>query len=238
MRKKLLALGLCTSLCLAGCTNSPEEVVSPQVTAEEVVAEGENSITENVDITTADEAITRLKEGNQRFVNDASENVNVTSERREQLLEGQNPYAVVISCSDSRVTPTAVFNVGLGELFDVRIAGNVLDSDALGSIEYGVEHCEVPLVVVMGHESCGAVTAAYDILQNGTEVEGNINSLMDKILPNIQEATSLDDAIADNALAVKEQVEEDEIVKEYIEAGKVKVVLAHYSLDGKVTFEE
>lgn len=238
MRKKLLALGMCASLCLAGCSTSQNNNVATNNQAGVESEESVNYITENVDITTPEKALERLKEGNERFVNDQSEVVNVTSERRAQLLEGQNPYAVVVSCSDSRVTPTAVFNVGLGELFDVRIAGNVLDDDALGSIEYGVEHCEAPLVVIMGHESCGAVTAAYDILQNGTEVEGHINALMDKILPNIQESETLENAIEDNAIAVKKQVEEDEIVKEFIEEGKVKVVLAHYALDGSVTFEE
>ena len=100
-----------------------------------------------------------LEDGNERFLNDKSELRNVNSERRDELKEGQSPYAVIVSCSDSRVTPTTVFNAGLGEIFDIRIAGNVVDDDALGSIEYGAEHLHSPLIVVMGHQSCGAVTS-------------------------------------------------------------------------------
>ena len=183
------------------------------------------------------EALERLKEGNERFLSDHSELINVTSERRNELVEGQNPYAVVISCGDSRVTPATVFNVGLGEIFSIEIAGNVVDEDALGSVKYAVEHLQSPLVVVMGHESCGAVTATYDKVKNGTPVEGNINAIVDKIESHIAGAESLDDAIQKNADAVKKQVEEDEIVKQLVDEGKVKVVKAYYSLDGSVKFE-
>lgn len=224
MRKKFLGLLFAASMCLVACNNSSTETASLK--------------TENVEITNADDALTRLKEGNERFVNNKSELINVSDERRTQLKDGQSPYAVVLSCSDSRVTPTAIFNVGLGEIFDVRVAGNVVDDDALGSIEYGAEHCGSPLLIIMGHESCGAVTAAYDAVQNGTKAEGKIASLVNKINPNIQEAASLDEAITCNTEAVYNQVMEDEIVKELVEEGKLKVVKAHYDLDGHVTFEE
>ncbi len=111
-----------------------------------------------------------LKDGNARFVTDTSILRNVNQERRDYLKSGQNPYAVIVSCSDSRVTPTTVFNAGLGEIFDVRLAGNVVDDDALGSIEYAVEHLNTPLVVVMGHQSCGAVTATYNEVVKGEKV--------------------------------------------------------------------
>lgn len=230
MRKKFYVLMLSAALCMAGCNSTDKGT-------ENVVKEEANYITENVKITNAGEALKRLEEGNQRFVNNQSELINVTEERREELLEGQSPYAVVLSCSDSRVTPTAIFNVGLGELFDVRVAGNVVDDDAMGSIEYGVEHCQAPLLVIMGHESCGAVTAAYDVMQNGTETEGKIKCLVDKITPSIQNATSLEEAIDMNTEAVYQQVMEDEIVEELVSEGKLKVVKAHYDLDGKVSFE-
>ena len=108
---------------------------------------------------------------------------NVNQERRDSLKDGQNPYAVIVSCSDSRVTPTTVFNAGLGEIFDVRLAGNVVDDDALGSIEYAVEHLNTPLVVVMGHQSCGAVTATYNEVVKGEKVTGNMESFVEKITP-------------------------------------------------------
>lgn len=235
MHKKLTTIIISLSLLLTGCkstTNNDTSPFTPKNT--DIISEYK---TENVTINNYDDALVRLKDGNARFLNDKSQLINVTSERRNELLDGQNPYAVVISCSDSRVTPTTIFNVGLGEIFDIRIAGNVVDSDALGSIEYGVEHLHSPLIVVMGHEKCGAVTAAYDKVKNGTAVEGNINSIVDKIQPHITDAESLDDAIHDNTEAVKKQIEEDEIVKKLVEEGKVKIVKAHYSLDGTVTFE-
>lgn len=237
MHKKLTAIIISTSLLLTGCNNATNNGTSsstPNNTTVDIITDYK---TENVNINNYDDALARLKDGNARFLNDESLLINVTSERRNELLDGQNPYTVVVSCSDSRVTPTAVFNVGLGEIFDIRIAGNVVDSDALGSIEYGVEHLHSPLIVVMGHEKCGAVTAAYDKVKNGTAVEGNINSIVDKIQPHITDAESLDDAIHDNTEAVKKQIEEDEIVKKLVEEGKVKIVKAHYSLDGTVTFE-
>ena len=225
MKKNLSLLLLSISFCFIGCNDATtKDITSPYKT-------------ENIQISNPNDALQRLKAGNDRFFNNKSELINVTSERRNELTNGQIPYAVVVSCSDSRVTPTHVFNVGLGEIFDIRIAGNVVDKDALGSIEYGVEHLHAPLILVMGHEKCGAVTAAYDKLKKGTAVEGNINSIVDKITPNIKDSDSLDDAIHDNTESVMKQIEQDEIVKKLLDENKLKIVEAHYSLDGKVTFD-
>ena len=241
IRKKLIAASciLFTSLNLTACTtntttnNTTENQES--VTEENM---SEQYQTEDVRITNPDEALKRLKEGNDRFVNNQSKPVNISSERREQLKEGQHPYAVIVSCSDSRVTPTTVFNAGLGEIFDIRIAGNVVDDDALGSIEYGVEHTGAPLVVVMGHESCGAVTAAYDETHNNAHAEGNIEDLVEKILPSVKNAKDIDEGIHNNIDNVAKEINNDAIVKHLVDQGKVKVVRAYYSLDGKVTFME
>ena len=216
IRKKLIAASciLFTSLNLTACTtntttnNTTENQES--VTEENMSEQYE---TEDVRITNPDEALKRLK-------------------------EGQHPYAVIVSCSDSRVTPTTVFNAGLGEIFDIRIAGNVVDDDALGSIEYGVEHTGAPLVVVMGHESCGAVTAAYDETHNNAHAEGNIEDLVEKILPSVKNAKDIDEGIHNNIDNVAKEINNDAIVKHLVDQGKVKVVRAYYSLDGKVTFME
>ena len=197
---------------------------------------GMNYKTENVVITDADTALKRLQEGNDRFVNDQSVMTNVTSERRAQLQKGQKPYACVVACSDSRVTPNIIFNTGLGEIFEIRIAGNVVDDNALGSIEYAVEHLGTPLILVMGHEACGAVTAAYDNVKNGTKAEGNIESLVEEIAPAIKSSGSLNQAIGDNVVSVADQIAKDEIVNHLVHSGKVRIVEAYYSLDGKVTF--
>ena len=244
IRKKLITASciLFASLSLTACTTNTtlntttetkESVTEENMSKDNVSNEYE---TEDVRITNPDEALKRLKEGNDRFVNNESKPVNISSERREQLKEGQHPYAVVVSCSDSRVTPTTVFNAGLGEIFDIRIAGNVVDDDALGSIEYGVEHTGAPLVVVMGHESCGAVTAAYDEVHNNAHAEGNIEDLVEKILPSVKGAKDIDEAIHNNIDNVAKEIKDDDMIKDLVKENKVKIVKAYYSLDGKVTF--
>ena len=165
-------------------------------------------------------------------------NRNIYAERRESLKNGQNPYAVIVSCSDSRVTPTTVFNAGLGELFDIRLAGNVVDDDALGSIEYAVEHLNTPLIVVMGHQSCGAVTATYNEVVKGEKVSGNMESFVKKITPSVNKNGTIDDAIHTNIDMVVKEISEDKGIKTLIDQGKVKVVGAYYDLNGNVTFKE
>lgn len=235
MKLKLLILvtvvGL--SLNLVACSND----VTASNTNEQNASVNSAYKTENLDIKDADNALQKLKDGNDRFVNDKSELINVTKERRDQLMDGQNPYAVVVSCSDSRVTPNIVFNAGLGEIFDIRLAGNVVDDDALGSIEYGVAHANAPLIVVMGHESCGAVTAAYNKYTKGTAVEGNIEEIVEEIEPSINKDKTLDDAIHTNVTNVANEIKNDQTIKKLIDSGKVKVVEAYYSLDGKVQFK-
>ena len=235
MKLKLLILvtvvGL--SLNLVACSND----VTASNTNEQNTSSNLAYKTENLEIKDADNALQQLKDGNDRFVNDKSELINVTKERRDQLKDGQNPYAVVVSCSDSRVTPNIVFNAGLGEIFDIRLAGNVVDDDALGSIEYGVAHANAPLIVVMGHESCGAVTAAYNKYTKGTAVEGNIEEIVEEIEPSINKDKTLDDAIHTNVTNVANEIKNDQIIKKLIDSGKVKVVEAYYSLDGKVEFK-
>ena len=235
MKLKLLILvtvvGL--SLNLVACSND----VTASNTNEQNTSSNSAYKTENLEIKDADNALQKLKDGNDRFVNDKSELINVTKERRDQLMDGQNPYAVVVSCSDSRVTPNIVFNAGLGEIFDIRLAGNVVDDDALGSIEYGVAHENAPLIVVMGHESCGAVIAAYNKYTKGTAVEGNIEEIVEEIEPSINKDKTLDDAIYTNVTNVANEIKNDPITKKLLDSGKVKVVEAYYSLDGKVEFK-
>lgn len=238
MKRKLIAMLIVSSMFLVGCGDS----TTNNTTNKTVNNTPNGSVTEFVVIDTAvssaDEALQILKDGNARFVTDTSILRNVNKERRDSLKDGQNPYAVIVSCSDSRVTPTTVFNAGLGEIFDVRIAGNVVDDDALGSIEYAVEHLNTPLVVVMGHQSCGAVTATYNEVVKNEKVEGNMESFVEKITPSINKDGTVDDAIHNNIDAVVREISQDDIVKHLIEQGKVKVVGAYYSLDGNVTFNE
>lgn len=126
----------------------------------------------------AEDALLKLKEGHARFLSETLNPRTSNSEDRRKLSEGQHPFAVVLCCSDSRVVPEIIFDCQLGELFVIRNAGNVVDEDVLGSVEYAVEHLGCPLVVVMGHSSCGAVTATCE----GGELPGHIPALAQRIL--------------------------------------------------------
>ena len=233
MKSKLITVLIITSMMLIGCNENNNYTNTKNV---------ENSVSEfiivDTDVSSSDEALQILKEGNARFATDKSVLRNINAERRESLKNGQNPYAVIVSCSDSRVTPTTVFNAGLGELFDIRLAGNVVDDDALGSIEYAVEHLNTPLIVVMGHQSCGAVTATYNEVVKGEKVSGNMESFVKKITPSVNKNGTIDDAIHTNIDMVVKEISEDKGIKTLIDQGKVKVVGAYYDLNGNVTFKE
>lgn len=237
MKQKLIMTFIIGAMVISGCSNNE----SSTKTNEQILNNNQNAVQNIVvdtSVASADEALKMLEEGNERFLNDKSELRNVNSQRRDKLKEGQSPYAVIVSCSDSRVTPTTVFNAGLGEIFDIRIAGNVVDDYALGSIEYGIEHLHSPLIVVMGHQSCGAVTATYNKVVKGEEVEGHIEDIVEKIEPNVNAGEAIDAAIHNNINAVVKEISEDEIVKNLIDQGKVKVIGAYYDLNGKVTFNK
>ena len=233
MKSKLITVLIITSMMLIGCNENNNSTNTKNV---------ENSVSEfiivDTDVSSSDEALQILKAGNARFATDKSVLRNINAERRESLKNGQNPYAVIVSCSDSRVTPTTVFNAGLGELFDIRLAGNVVDDDALGSIEYAVEHLNTPLIVVMGHQSCGAVTATYNEVVKGEKVSGNMESFVKKITPSVNKNGTIDDAIHTNIDMVVKEISEDKGIKTLIDQGKVKVVGAYYDLNGNVTFKE
>jgi carbonic anhydrase len=145
---------------------------------------GAAAVTEET-VETPEEALLRLIEGNIRYHTDKSTTVNEGVERREKLTKRQRPFATVFSCVDSRVPPELVFDRGLGDLFVVRTAGQVLDQAVLGSIEYGVAELEIPLLVVMGHSACGAVKATVGSIASGEVPEAEIAYLVDSIAPAV-----------------------------------------------------
>ncbi|MFD4461158.1 carbonic anhydrase [Nocardia sp. NPDC058480] len=126
-----------------------------------------------------------LREGNERFVNDTLQHPSQGAADRAKLVKGQNPHAILFGCGDSRVAAELIFDQGLGDMFVVRTAGHVVDSSVLGSIEYGVEVLNVPLIVVLGHDSCGAVKATIDALDGGEVPGGFIRSLVERVTPSI-----------------------------------------------------
>ena len=128
-------------------------------------------------------ALARLKSGNERFVDGELRHPHLGKDWRKRLAGGQKPFATILGCSDSRVPPELLFDQGFGDLFVIRVAGNVIDTDVVGSVEYGVDHLKTKLVVVMGHEGCGAVTAALQADADLNQEPNEIRSLVSKIKP-------------------------------------------------------
>lgn len=187
----------------------------------------------------ADEALCKLKQGNANFVKMHLEHPNVTKARRAELKKGQKPFAVVITCSDSRVPAEIVFDQGLGDIFVIRNAGNVLDEHVVGSIEYAVEHLGTNLVVVMGHECCGAVGATM----SNAKASENIESIKKSIQPALEQAKKENKLSAEcveknNAkLGATNALKSSEVLREAVEKCGLKVVPAYYDLDtGMVEF--
>jgi len=191
-----------------------------------------------------DEALKKLIDGNNRFVQSAQAQKDIGNNRRTELTKGQHPFAVILSCSDSRVPPEHIFDQGLGDIFVVRVAGNVADSIELGSVEYAAEHLGVPLILVLGHQSCGAVKATVD----GGKPEGNIESIVKKIAPAVKKAREtvkekdklLDAAILENTKSTaKTLTKKSSIIKHLVEEKKVKIAAGVYNMaTGKVELVE
>jgi carbonic anhydrase len=204
------------------------------------------STTATASVTTPAEALARLKQGNQRFVEDAEACASDLAATRGALVGGQSPWATILTCSDSRVSPELVFGGStLGELFVIRNAGNVLDTGALGTIEYGTEHLKSPLVVVMGHSKCGAVTAACDEVTKGAVPGGSIGKMVQPILPVVLSAKDKGEGLVAetvrlNAISGARRIaEESDMVSELVASGAVKVVAAVYDIvSGEVEFIE
>jgi carbonic anhydrase len=141
-------------------------------------------------------ALLRLKEGNIRFKNNKSIHPHDDFRTRVNQISEQHPFAVIIGCSDSRISPSLIFDKGLGDLFVIRIAGNICDDAVIGSVEYAVLHLDVQLVVVMGHENCGAVTAAL----SGSDPEDKISSIVHEIRPSLKIAKHKDGDLLVNSI--------------------------------------
>jgi carbonic anhydrase len=142
-------------------------------------------MTRNAGSVTAAEALRRLREGNDRFVAGEASVDRSYADMLGHLVDGQQPYATILCCSDSRVPPELVFDAGLGDLFVVRVAGNVVSAEVAGSLQYAGVHLGTPLFVVMGHEGCGAVHAALDTLVRGARQSSRIQALVDSIVPGL-----------------------------------------------------
>jgi carbonic anhydrase len=192
---------------------------------------------------TPDEALKRLMDGNARFVSQQMTRPNQTNARRTALAAGQSPYAIILGCADSRVPPELVFDEGLGDLFVVRVAGNAPNPQLIASIEYGVGVLNAPLVMVLGHSSCGAVAAAVKSIVNGTPLPtGHLQSLIDELSPAVTQIQAEPGDLTANAttrnvqLAVQALAGQDPLLASAVAQGSLKVVGAQYDLaSGSVT---
>ena len=177
-----------------------------------------------------DVALTRLKAGNARFVADPVSKGKPTAARRAETAKTQHPFAIIVGCADSRTSPELVFDQNIGDLFVVRTAGNLVDDHGLGSIEYAVDHLGTRLIVVLGHESCGAVKAA---LASAT-APGHVNSLVHDIQPAVEAAKSetgdpLANTVKANARLVAEKIGKEAELGEH--KSEVRIVTGYYHLD-------
>ncbi|MGO9028322.1 MAG: carbonic anhydrase [Acidimicrobiales bacterium] len=190
-------------------------------------------------MTDGDQALQRLMAGNRRFVAGVPVNQGRDSVRRAAVADHQNPFAIILGCSDSRVPPEVIFDEGIGDLFLVRVAGNTASEPALvGSIEYSAEHLGSVLLMVLGHEGCGAVKATIDHVQNGTVEPGHIEAFVDPIIPAVQAVEGqpadqlVDAAVQQNVrLQVQQLSASTPLLASLVSAGKLKVVGAEYQLD-------
>jgi carbonic anhydrase len=186
------------------------------------------------------EALVLLKDGNKRVVKGRAIRKNL-SPAGKAWTDGQWPFAAVLGCADSRVHPDEVFDIAPANLFVVRNAGNVIDDDVLGSLEYAVEHLSVGLIVVMGHSNCGAVKATEGIVKNGGKAGGHIDAIVEKIRPAITPlpaSHTLADAVKANAIqSAKLALSESDLLAEAIKKNELKIVSSVFDLKTKaVTF--
>lgn len=226
----VIVTGLLSAMVLIGCNN--KETNTTHV---------DNIHEEGVTFEVAENAII---EGNKRFVSGDLAKKDLSLDERTNLSEnGQHPFATIITCSDSRVSPELIFDQGLGDLFVIRDAGNVAGTLEIGSVEYAVEHAKTPLVIVMAHDKCGAVDATI----KGGEATPSLQAIIDIIKPSLNKVKAENKDMSDKEIASEVENEnakvtvnellKSTVIKELVDSGKLKVVAAKYHLEsGEVEF--
>jgi carbonic anhydrase len=184
-----------------------------------------------------EEIKSRLQSGNNNFAESRLESKKQDVSRRNELTEGQNPFAIILSCADSRVVPELIFDTGIGELFVIRVAGNIANKSTIASIEYAVAHLKTKLIVVLSHENCGAVTAAVAGGDNGD----NLNHLLEHIAPAIKQSANNQDintvSKLNASLTAQNLVKDSVIIRDAVKSEQVEILPAYYNLkSGKVDF--
>ncbi|WP_334171328.1 carbonic anhydrase [Sinomonas sp.] len=183
------------------------------------------------------EAWQTLRDGNERFVAGTSIHPNQNAARRSELVATQNPFCVIFGCSDSRLAAEIIFDLGLGDAFVVRSAGQVIDDAVLGSLEYAIEPLGVPLIVILGHDSCGAVTASVNAFSSGTMPQGFVRDLVERIMPSVIAAqrngvTTVDETVVEHVKQTGDRLlETSQIIARAVEEGRTAVLGVCYHLD-------
>lgn len=192
---------------------------------------------------TADEALAKLKAGSEKYLSAPQVCAAELTSQRAQVAKGQAPWATIVSCADSRVPPELLFGgVGVGELFVARNAGNMADTATMGTVEYGSGVLGVPLIVVLGHERCGAVVAACEVVEKKTKFPASIGPMVEAIVPAAQAVAGkggdfVENAIEESAVRTARRIAGSPIIADLVKKGKVKVVAGRYDLEeGRVTF--
>ncbi len=232
-------VGLIASASMTGAWNPPASTNTKEPKATYATGSGSAPNTSEASGTvSADQALARLMEGNARYVANISEYPNTGSLRREEVATGQHPFVTVLSCADSRVPVEYIFDQGIGDTFVLRVAGNVCGTNEAGTIEYGVEHLKTPLLVVMGHSACGAVTA----VATNAEVSGNVAALVSHIKPAVADASHnhpelsgkdlVPTAIESNVFqSIAELIAESAPIREAVENKELKIVGCVYDIE-------
>lgn len=222
-RRKLILL---SGMSAMAASLVPQLLKSPRVIAETNSPDGFTHLT-------SDQALKKLMDGNQRYLEHKRNFPDQSLAQVKELAKGQNPFVIILGCADSRVAPELLFDQGLGDIFDIRIAGNIIDDAVIGSIEYAVLELGTPLIFVLGHERCGAVTAAV----KGKAVPGKISFLVAAIKPAVDKVKNQGGDELDNAVRANVKITVDKIksispiLSTQIKAGKLKVVGGRYDLD-------
>jgi carbonic anhydrase len=227
-RRHFIRLGLTGALGLIATTGDLLWQTQP------ARSEGVGSATQSL---SPDAAMEKLLEGNQRFIQHQPQYPDQSAVRLREVAQVQHPFATILSCADSRVAPEIVFDQGIGDIFDIRIAGNIATPEAIGSIEYAAVLLGTPLVMVLGHERCGAVTATVQ----QEPLPGDISTFVQAIKPalkkvNLQSSNAVEEAVVANVQYQIERLKRSHLLTERVESGKLKIVGGRYDLDtGKVT---
>lgn len=248
----LVGVGLLTG-AVAGCADSTSSRTTATSEAG-ATAQPQAAASTEVDLTaitlptltrTAKARLNLLLGGNRRFAASRMTHTDQTPARVKAIAQKQKPFAVILACADSRVSPEVIFDQGLGDLFVLRVAGNILDDALLGSIEYGVEHLHAPLIMVLGHERCGAVSATVDAVKTNNKPTDHVLSLVDALWPVVTavqaqhepDADLVENVVTANARWTAHRIlDQSETVHELVTARKLGIVAARYDLDqGEVT---